>query len=639
MRNCPVRCIGHRPRPRGIMAAMPPDASAISSKAVTADTLITQEQVFATLKRFWGYDSLRPLQAEAVQASLDGRDSLIVMSTGGGKSLCYQLPAALREGADLVISPLISLMQDQVDGLSACGYPAVALHGGMSTEEINAAETAIRQGKVNLIYTAPERLFSGRLLGLLNQAPIRSVVIDEAHCVSHWGHDFRPEYRRLVELRSRLPHATWHAFTATATRRVRDDIAAQLGLHNPVILQGDCDRPNLTYRVAPRTDARSQLLEAVTRHAKQAVIVYCISRKDTERTATWLAGRGVHAAAYHAGMDAKSRREVQDSFMREQLDVVVATVAFGMGVDRSDVRCVVHMAMPKSIEHYQQEAGRAGRDGLEAECLLLYSSADAAKWRQLITRSALEAGADGPPEHQLRMLAHMQRFCSSMRCRHAMLAQYFGQDYGEHPCDACDVCLGENELAEDATVITQKILSCVARVQGRFGAAHVVDVLRGSGKEKIRRLGHDGLSVFGLLKDPPTPLLHSYVDQLIDAGAINRTEDDMPVVRLTQASKDFLKGECEVTLRRPKVVQRATPPRGEANWEGVDQEVFERLRALRRRLAEEHQVPAYIIFGDQTLRELARLQPRGHTQMLQVKGVGQRKLQAYGDAFLACIEG
>jgi ATP-dependent DNA helicase RecQ len=330
---------------------------------------------------------------------------------------------------------------------------------------------------------------------------------------------------------------------------------------------------------------------------------------------------------------------VQDSFMREQLDVVVATVAFGMGVDRSDVRCVVHMAMPKSIEHYQQEAGRAGRDGLEAECLLLYSSADAAKWRQLITRSALEAGADGPPEHQLRMLDHMQRFCSSMRCRHAMLAQYFGQDYGEHPCEACDVCLGENELAEDATVITQKILSCVARVQGRFGAAHVVDVLRGSGKERIRRLGHDGLSVFGLLKDTPTPLLHSYVDQLIDAGAINRTEDDMPVVRLTQASKDFLKGAREVTLRRPKMVQRATAPRGEANWEGVDQKVFERLRALRRQLAEEHQVPAYIIFGDQTLRELARLKPRDHTQMLQVKGVGQRKLEAYGDAFLACIEG
>ena len=597
----------------------------------------SHEEVLATLKRFWGYDRLRPMQEDAVRVSLGGRDSLVVLPTGGGKSLCYQLPAALRSGTDLVVSPLISLMQDQVEGLTACGYPAVALHSGMGADEIHRIEALIRSGEVNLIYAAPERLLSSRTLELLAYVDVRSVVIDEAHCVSHWGHDFRPEYRRLAQLKRRIPHAGWHAFTATATERVRDDIVVQLGLRDPAILVGDCDRPNLTYRVAPRTDSKNQLLEAVTRHAKQAVIVYCISRKDTERTAQWLTTRGVDAAAYHAGMESVQRQDVQNRFMQERLHVVVATVAFGMGVDRSDVRCVVHMAMPKSIEHYQQEAGRAGRDGLKAECVLLYSSSDAAKWRQLMTRSAIEAGQDGPPEHQLQLLAHMHRFCSSMRCRHAALARYFGQDYLKENCGACDVCLDENEMVQDAVVVAQKILSCVARLESRFGAAYVVDVLRGSKKERIRQFGHDALSTFGLLDDTPSPVLHSYIDQLIDAGALARTEDDRPVVRLTTGSREFLKGARGVTLRRPHMVKRAANERGEADWRGVDQVLFERLRALRRQLAEEKGVPAYIIFGDQTLRELARHKPTSRDEMLQVRGVGQQKLEAFADAFLACI--
>ncbi len=602
------------------------------------ETNTQRQEIFTTLKRFWGYDSLRPLQEQAVRASLEKQDSLVVLPTGGGKSLCYQLPAALRDGTDVVVSPLISLMQDQVDGLSACGYPAVALHSGLPSHQIDQAETKARNGETNLIYAAPERLLSGRTLSMLENINVRSVVIDEAHCVSHWGHDFRPEYRRLAHLRSRLPHASWHAYTATATQRVREDIVTQLGLHNPAILVGDCDRPNLTYRVQPRTNAKAQLLEAVTRHANQAVIVYCISRKNTESTADWLSSRGVNAAPYHAGLDADRRQRVQDAFMQERLHVVVATVAFGMGVDRSDVRCVVHMAMPKSIEHYQQEAGRAGRDGLEAECVLLYSSSDAFKWRQLMTRSAMEAGADAPPEHQMKMLDHINRFCSSMRCRHAALARYFDQGYEKESCGACDVCLDENELAADAVVVAQKILSCVARLGSRFGATHVVDVLRGSNKEKIHRLGHDGLSTYGLLKDTPTPVLNSFIDQLIDAGALARTDDDRPVVQLTETSKAFLKGQRGVTLRRPKVAaDSGADKRGDADWQGVDRPLFERLRALRRGLAAERGVPAYLIFGDQTLRELARIKPRDHAEMRLVRGVGQRKLEAFGDIFLADI--
>ena len=412
---------------------------------------------------------------------------------------------------------------------------------------------------------------------------------------------------------------------------------AQLGLRDPVVLVGDCDRPNLTYRVAPRTDGKKQLLEAVRRHARQAVIVYCISRKDTERTSAWLQAHGIQAAYYHAGLEPQPRQQVQEAFMQERLQVVVATVAFGMGVDRSDVRCVVHMAMPKSIEHYQQEAGRAGRDGLPAECVLLYSSADAAKWRELMTRSALEAGQPGPPQHQLRLLGHMHRFCSSMRCRHRALVEYFGQAYEKASCGVCDVCLGENDLVEDAQVIVQKILSCVARLRSSFGGAYVVDVLRGSEKEKIHRLGHDRLSTYGLLRRTPAAVLNSYIDQLIDAGALGRSEGQFPVVHLTDQSLDFLKGRRDVTLRRPKVVTRRTGPGDDLQAGSFDQELFKRLATLRRKLAQERGVPAYIIFGDQTLRDMARVRPRDHQEMLGVRGVGQQKLEAFGDVFLACI--
>ena len=451
------------------------------------------------------------------------------------------------------------------------------------------------------------------------------------------GHDFRPEYRRLTELKRTLPDAAWHAFTATATQRVREDIVRQLGLDDPLVLVGDCDRPNLTYRVIPRTDARAQLLDVIRRHEQRAVIVYCMSRKDTEKTADWLCEQGVDAAAYHAGFDSAKRQRIQDRFMQERCDVIVATVAFGMGIDRSDVRCVVHTAMPKSIEHYQQEAGRAGRDGLDAECVLLYSSADVSRWTRLMERSAAEAGEEGPPAHQLEMLAHMRRFCSSMRCRHAALAEYFGQSAAV-PCGACDVCLGENAAEPEAAVVTQKILSCVARLDGSFGAAHVVSVLRGANTEKIRRLSHTELSVYGLMRETPTPVLHSYIDQLIDAGALARTTDDRPLVYITEDSRGYLKGTEDIALYRPKTLPAASGrERSAPDWSGVDEALYDALRALRRELAEQRDVPAYIIFGDHTLRDLARHRPRTRSEMLRVRGVGPKKLDEFGDAFLSAI--
>jgi len=598
----------------------------------------TRASILDSLQRHWGFDALRPLQEEAVRAALAGRDSLVVMPTGGGKSLCYQLPAVVRGGLDAIVSPLISLMQDQVDGLRACGVPAVALHSGMDPKEQGEAERAIEAGEIRLLFAAPERLLTGRTRDLLRRAQPGAIVVDEAHCISHWGHDFRPEYRRLTELKRTIPDASWHAFTATATERVREDIGAQLGLRDPVVLVGDCDRPNLIYRVFPRVDARGQLLEAVRRHEGEAVIVYCISRKDTEKTADWLAGRGVDAAAYHAGLTPRVRQRVQDRFMQERLQVVCATVAFGMGVDRSDVRCVVHMAMPKSIEHYQQEAGRAGRDGLEAECVLLYSSADVASWRRLMQRGAQEAGESEAPAHQMALLESMRRFCSSMQCRHRLLAAYFGQTLEAENCGACDVCLGECAEVEDGAIVAQKILSAVARLDERFGAAHVADVLRGSRKEKIRRLGHDALSVFGLMAETPAPAVQSYIDQLCDLGALERTTGDRPVIRLGADARAYLKRERAAALRSPRIAQTVMRrERGEADWNGVDRDLFERLRGLRREIAEERGVPAYIVFGDATLRDMARHRPRTREQLLEVKGVGQAKLEEFGEAFLACI--
>jgi ATP-dependent DNA helicase RecQ len=593
--------------------------------------------ILATVRRYWGFSGLRPLQEQAIRAGLERRDSLVVMPTGGGKSLCYQVPAELAQRTDIVVSPLISLMKDQVDGLRECGYPAGALYSGMSVDAVRETEAEIAAGRYRLVFVAPERLLTPRFLQLIERLPVRSFAIDEAHCISHWGHDFRPEYRQLAEIKSRFPQASVHAYTATATERVRADIAEQLRLKNPALLVGIFDRANLVYRIVPRVDAQSQVLEALRRHLGEAAIVYCLSRKDTEAMAAALRTNGLSAAFYHAGMEADERRRTQDAFASEEIDVVAATVAFGMGIDRSDVRCVIHAAMPKSIEHYQQETGRAGRDGLEAECVLLYSAADVLRWESLIGKSAAEAGA---PDEVIaagrRLLEQMRRLCTGVHCRHRKLSEYFGQEYSKPNCEACDVCLNEVETLADATVTAQKILSCVARVGEGFGAEHIVDVLLGAKTERVRRWRHAELTTYGLMKGTDRKALTNMVYQLLDDGLLDRTADERPVLRLNEASWAVLRGNRAVRLLQPKTKVSKTRFDRES-WEGVDLELFESLRSLRRKVADERRVPAYVLFSDATLRDMARVRPGSAAALLNVRGVGERKLADLGQRFLEQI--
>ena len=596
------------------------------------------------LSRWWGFEQLRPLQAEAIDAALAGRDSLVVMPTGGGKSLCYPVPPLVSESTDVVVSPLVALMKDQVDSLEAIGYPAAALHSGLSAEERGRIRDRLAAGELRLLFTAPERLVNTGLLDLLAQVGVRRFSIDEAHCISHWGHDFRPEYRQMAMLRERFPSASLHAFTATATPRVRDDIVAQLHLRDPDVLLGTFDRPNLIYRVVPRTDRIEQTLLVLGRHAGEASIVYCISRKETERLAARLAAEGLLARPYHAGLDPEERRRTQDAFARETIDVVVATVAFGMGIDRSDVRLVLHTSLPKSLEAYQQETGRAGRDGLAAECVLLYSSADVFSWESLVRKSADESEL-GPAEAetlvagQVEHLHSMRRYAQAAHCRHAALSEYFGQHYRPGSCGACDVCLGETESLPDSSVVAQKIISCVARVGERFGVRHVCEVLRGAKTEGITRHGHDRLSTFGLLPSLDQRAAENLAHQLLDQGLLSRSGGDRPVVMLNERSWEVLRGTRPVVLLEPRVGRTRTAKADADDWEGVDRDLFERLRRWRRRVAEARGKPAWTIFDDKSLRSIAREKPGSPAALLRCKGIGEKRLADFGAAVLDIVAG
>ena len=593
--------------------------------------------ILAIVRRYWGFSELRPLQEQAIRAALEGRDSLVVMPTGGGKSLCYQVPAQLAQRTDIVVSPLISLMKDQVDGLRQCGYPAGALYSGIPLDSVRETEAQIAAGRFRLVFVAPERLLTPRFLQLIDRIQVRAFAIDEAHCISHWGHDFRPEYRQLAQLKIRFPEASLHAYTATATERVCTDIAEQLRLQKPTMLVGTFDRPNLVYRIVPRVDAQTQVLEVLRRHPSDAAIVYCISRNDTEAMAMALRRSGLRAAFYHAGIEADARRRTQDAFASEQIDVVAATVAFGMGIDRSDVRCVIHAAMPKSIEHFQQETGRAGRDGLEAECVLLYSAADVIRWESLIEKSS--AGADASRNviaAARELLEHMRRFCTAVYCRHRKLSEYFGQEYSKPNCEACDLCLNEVEGLADATVTAQKILSCVARAGEHFGAEHIVDLLLGADTERVRRWHHERLTTYGLMKGTSRKTLTNMVYQLLDAGLLERSAEERPVLRLNDASREVLRGTRAVQLLQPKTKVKKSRL-DEKSWDRVDSGLFETLRTLRRQLAEKRRVPAYVLFTDATLREMARVRPGSVSALLNIRGVGERKLADLGQRFLEVI--
>ena len=601
------------------------------------------EQILGRVCTYWGFKTLRRWQKEAIRAGLAGRDSVVVLPTGGGKSLCYQVPPLLADRTDIVVSPLISLMKDQVDGLRACGYPAAAVHSGLSREENDETLRGLRTGRFRLIFVSPERLLAPAFLNLIEQANVRAFAIDEAHCISQWGHDFRREYRRLDILKQRFPKAGVHAYTATATQRVREDIATQLQLTDPLMLVGTFDRPNLTYRIVPRLDVYAQVIDVLSRHRREGTIVYCLSRNDTEAMADALTGAGIDARPYHAGLSADERRQTQDAFASESLDVVTATVAFGMGIDRSNVRCIVHATMPKSIEHYQQETGRAGRDGLEAECVLFYSAADVMRWRSLIARSA--ADADDPEriiETQTALIDQIRRLCSAPKCRHRALSEYFGQSYAKENCEACDVCLDETEGLEDATEVVQKILSTVARLKRHsrfsFGVVHTVDVLLGANTELIRRRGHDQLSTYGILRGTPKKTLTNWIYQLVDQGLLDRNPSDHPVLELNDASWEAMRGERAVCLIRVAEKPLRQTRDATASWEGVDRGLFDHLRSVRQELAKAGGVPAYVIFSDRTLRDLARRRPTGTATFGQIHGIGAAKLAKYGDRFVKEIE-
>ncbi|MBY0459785.1 MAG: RecQ family ATP-dependent DNA helicase, partial [Gemmataceae bacterium] len=463
-------------------------------------------ELFAAVKRYWGFDTLRPLQDHAIRAVLAGRDSLVVLPTGGGKSLCFQAPAVVRGGLTVVVSPLIALMKDQVDNLSRIGVPAACINSQMTAAEKAATAEGVKSGRTRLVFLSPERLVNTDVCRWLHRAGTHTVAVDEAHCVSHWGHDFRPEYRQLAKLRESFPEASVHAYTATATEQVRRDICQQLGLKNPEVIVGSFDRPNLTFKVLPRLDLNAQVREVIDRHPGDAGIVYCLRRKDVDEMTAALKAAGYRALAYHAGMDAQTRRQAQEAFAAEEADIVVATVAFGMGIDRKNVRFVIHAAMPKTIEHYQQETGRAGRDGLASECVLFHSGRDFMTLKSIIEKSAGESEVPVPPEvvaSSLKHLEEMGRYCRGAVCRHKALVQHFGQTYDLPNCGACDICLGDTRDVPDAGTVAKKILSCVARVKESFGIAHVIDVLRGADTASIRARGHQDLSTHGLLKDVP----------------------------------------------------------------------------------------------------------------------------------------
>ncbi len=590
----------------------------------------------------WGFNSLRPLQEQAMQAVLEGRDSLVVMPTGGGKSLCYQAPAVFRGGTTVVVSPLIALMKDQVDSLRACGVAASQLDSSLSDAERYAYEMDLRRGELRLLYLSPERLVSTDLYRILQQIDVRTFAIDEAHCISHWGHDFRPEYRQLQRLRDFFPKASVHAYTATATEQVRHDIATQLGLRDPTVLVGNFDRSNLTYRVMARQDVLKQVLEVLDRHRGEAGIIYCLRRRDVDDLTATLQGRKLSVSPYHAGMSAEQRQEAQEAFRSERVDVVVATVAFGMGIDRSNVRFVLHAAMPKSLEHYQQETGRAGRDGLEAECILLHSGGDFLTFKSILQKSAADPGVD--PSFlpgALRHLEDMDRYCRGAVCRHRALVQYFGQTYEATSCTACDLCLGDTEEVADAVVMAQKILSCVARVKERFGINHVVAVLRGQNTENIRKWQHDQLTTFGLLGDYSQAEVRDWLYQLVGQGLLVQAGEEYPVLQLNAASWEVMRGKRTVRLVQPARRQKGEGPKkskaAEVSWEGVDQELFEALRQLRREIATAKAVPPYVVFHDTTLREMARIRPSTAERLRQLYGISDSKLRDLGAQFLAVI--
>lgn len=596
------------------------------------------ERLKKALEEYWGYTEFRPLQREAMECLCTGRDAVVVLPTGGGKSLCFQVPAVTRPGLAIVVSPLISLMKDQVDGLTECGVPAARLDSSLTPEERETAMDRIRQRQLKLLYVSPERLVLDGFSKFLQTLDLSFIAIDEAHCISMWGHDFRPEYRQMGSLRQIFPNVPIGAYTATATEQVRQDIANQLRLKEPAMLVGSFDRPNLIYKVRPRSGIVKQVCEVLDRYQGESGIIYCIRRKDVEDMAEKLTAKGYRVAPYHAGLSDDTRKRNQDAFVEEKVDTIIATVAFGMGIDKSNVRYVIHAGMPKSLEHYQQESGRAGRDGLEAECHLFYSGGDYGVWKSILTSPDSASPITPDPQAQeiaLGKLGRMYAYCTDVVCRRKTILDYFGQSYPQDNCGTCDICLGDVDLLDDALIVAQKILSCIERLarQGQhFGGGYIALVLTGSRDQRILENRHDELSTYGLLKDHDKRTVHEWIEQLAGQGFIEKT-GEFNVLSATPQGWQVLKGDITPRLLKPP--EKAAKPERKAKvavqgWEGVDRALFDELRSLRAVLARERSVPAYIIFGDAALRDMARKRPSTLDHFLEVKGVGETKCRQYG---------
>ena len=598
-------------------------------------TLDLNSRALAKLREVFGYGAFRGAQAEIVGHVAAGGDALVLMPTGGGKSLCYQLPALLREGTGIVVSPLIALMQDQVAALTQLGVRAAFLNSTLDAREADAVERALVAGELDLLYVAPERLLTPRCLDLLARARLALFAIDEAHCVSQWGHDFRPEYLQLAVLRERFPGVPRIALTATADPHTRREIVARLELTDARTFVASFDRPNIRYTIVDKVEPRAQLLRFLREeHAGDAGIVYCLTRRKVEETAAWLESQGVTALPYHAGMDAAPRARHQSRFQREDGVVIVATIAFGMGIDKPDVRFVAHLDLPRSIESYYQETGRAGRDGAPADAWMTYGLADVVGQRRLID---LSDAAEDYKRVSAAKLDALLGLCETAGCRRVRLLAYFGEASG--PCGNCDTCLEPPETW-DATVEAQKALSAIYRTGQRFGAGHLIDVLRGKRGERIDRWRHDALSVFGVGADLDDVAWRGVFRQLVALGFVEVDHAGHGALKLASASRAVLKGETRVEMRRVVPGKRA-PRRSraaqDANLSPVDADVFERLKGWRSAEARAQGVPAYVISHDSTLAEIARQQPQDLAALARIGGLGVKRLERYGAALLGVL--
>jgi len=600
----------------------------------------TEVSAHQVLGAVFGYEHFRGDQEAVISCVLEGGDALVLMPTGGGKSLCYQIPALLRPGVGIVVSPLIALMQDQVSALQLQGVRATAINSSVPMDEARQREEGMRQGQYDLVYVAPERLMTERFLNVLEQTRLALFAIDEAHCVSQWGHDFRPEYIQLAALKERFPATPRIALTATADAPTRQEIIDRLGLEAAPVFCSSFDRPNIRYRVLAKNSARQQLLRFIREeHPDEAGIVYCLSRKRVEETASFLDSSSCCALPYHAGLPAELRERHQQRFLQEEKIVIVATIAFGMGIDKPDVRFVAHLDMPKSLEAYYQETGRAGRDGLPADAWMTYGIADVVMLRQLMAGSHAEERIRRIEGHKLEA---MLGFCETTQCRRQVLLGYFGEERSE-PCGNCDTCLTPVETW-DGTEAAQKAMSCVYRTGQRFGVNYLIDVLQGKANERITRFGHDRVSTFGIGGDVDAARWRSVYRQLVSAGLLTVEMAGHGGLQLTEKSRSVLRGERPVHFRKDPEKTARLRTRSGAAGPGIDLQdddakaLWDSLRALRRTLAQEHEVPPYVIFHDATLQEIVRYRPRSGAELMQMSGIGQTKLDRYGDAILEVLQ-